>query len=272
MKTALIQMQMAPDAKTNLVKSLTYLEQAAGMGADLVLYPEIQLSQFFPQFPGNIGGCCGGGLGPKPLTMEDGILQMFCELCRKYHVMASANFYFMENGKAYDTSFLIGRDGRVIGRQKMVHIAQAPQFYEQDYYTPSDDGFHVFEADGCRTGIVVCFDRHYPESIRTEALRGAQLILIPTANTKAEPMELFMQEIRVQAYQNCCYIVMCNRVGREAAMEFAGESLAVGPDGEVIAKAGSGEEILMAEIDPAMADAVRAKRPYLNLRRPDLYE
>jgi len=122
MKTALIQMQMAPDAKTNLVKSLTYLEQAAGMGADLVLYPEIQLSQFFPQFPGNIGGCCGGGLRPKPLTMEDGILQMFCELCRKYHVMASPNFYFMENGKAYDTSFLIGRDGRVIGRQKMVHI------------------------------------------------------------------------------------------------------------------------------------------------------
>ena len=69
----------------------------------------------------------------------------------------------------------------------MVHIAQAPLFYEQDYYTPSGDGFHVYDAEGMKTGIVVCFDRHYPESIRTEALLGAELILIPTANVKSEP-------------------------------------------------------------------------------------
>lgn len=63
-------------------------------------------------------------------------------------------------------------NGAVLGVQKMVHVAQAPQFCEQDYYTPSDDGFHVFDTPLGRVGIVVCFDRHYPESIRTEALRG----------------------------------------------------------------------------------------------------
>ena len=63
-------------------------------------------------------------------------------------------------------------NGAVLSVQKMVHVAQAPQFCEQDYYTPSDDGFHVFDTPLERVGIVVCFDRHYPESIRTEALRG----------------------------------------------------------------------------------------------------
>ena len=71
----------------------------------------------------------------------------------------------------------------------MVHIAQAEQFYEQDYYTPSDEGFKVFDTEFGKIGLVVCFDRHYPESIRTEVLRGAELILIPTVNTKADDTE-----------------------------------------------------------------------------------
>jgi predicted amidohydrolase len=192
-------------------------------------------------------------------------------MCRKHHIAASPNFYYEENGSVYDASFLIDSSGSDAGCQKMVHIAQAPQFYEQDYYTPSDDGFHVFELGGIRIGIVVCFDRHYPESIRTEALRGAELILIPTANTKAEPMELFEQEIRVQAFQNECYIAMCNRVGREAAMDFAGESLVVDPDGRTIAKAGESEELLTAVIDPERVREIRNTRPYLNLRRPQWY-
>jgi len=81
---------------------------------------------------------------------------------------------------------------------------------------------------------VVCFDRHYPESIRTEALRGAELIIIPTANTKSEPSELFQWEIRVQAFQNYVNIAMCNRVGTEDQMEFSGESVVVDYNGNVI--------------------------------------
>ena len=119
---------------------------------------------------------------------------------------------------------------------------------------------------------MVCFDRHYPESIRTEALRGAQLILIPTANTKAEPMELFEQEIRVQAYQNCCFLAMCNRTGTEDQMDFAGESLVCDPDGNTIAKAGYEEELLIVDIDLDQAKEACQSRPYLNLRRTEWYE
>lgn len=292
MRLALAQMKMSSDKTDNLIHSLALLETAAGKQADLILYPEVQLSPFFAQFPANPGGCCGGLTGPEAITEDDPVFQSFRELCRKNRIMASPNFYFqMKNRtdkpasdktqgmrntgspekKKYDASFLIDREGRIIGCQKMVHIAQAPLFYEQDYYTPSGDGFHVYDAEGMKTGIVVCFDRHYPESIRTEALLGAELILIPTANVKSEPMEMFEQEIRVQAYQNCCYIAMCNRVGKEAAMDFAGESLVVDPDGNVIAKAGADEELLIADLDPEKARTARRQRPYLNLRRPEFY-
>ena len=153
----------------------------------------------------------------------------------------------------------------------MVHIAQAAQFYEQDYYTPSDDGFLVFDTAFGKLGIVVCFDRHYPESIRTEALMGADLILIPTANTESEPLEMFDWEIKVQAFHSSVAIAMCNRTGREDDMMFSGGSLVVDANGDTIAKAGSGEELLYAQVDMAASARVRAARPYTNLRRPALY-
>ena len=85
----------------------------------------------------------------------------------------------------------IDNNGKIIGNQKMVHIARLEYFYEQDYYTPSEEGFNVFDTEFGKIGIVICFDRHYPESIRTSVLKGAELILIPTANTIDEPKELF---------------------------------------------------------------------------------
>ena len=133
------------------------------------------------------------------------------DTCRKNQIMAVPNIYLLENERPYDASILINKNGKILGIQKMVHIAQADKFFEQDYYTPSDDGFKVFETEFGKLGIVVCFDRHYPESIRTEALKGADLILIPTVNTKAEPSEMFEWELRVQAFQNSTIIAMCNR-------------------------------------------------------------
>ena len=137
--------------------------------------------------------------------------------------MAVPNIYLSEDDRNYDASILIDTDGTVIGIQKMVHVVQAKQFYEQDYYTPSNDGFKVFETKYGKIGIVVCFDRHYPESIRTEVMEGAELILIPTVNTKSEPSEMFEWELRVQAFQNSAIIAMCNRVGEEGSMVFSGE-------------------------------------------------
>ena len=184
----------------------------------------------------------------------------------------SPNFYIEENDRCYDMSLLIDDKGEIIGRQKMVHIAQCEKFYEQDYYTPSEEGFSVFDTKFGKIGIVVCFDRHYPESIRTEALRGAELIIIPTANTKAEPSELFQWEVKVQAFQNSVNIVMCNRCGIEGEMDFSGESIVIDYDGNTIVLADDKEVMLMAEINLKKASERRNQRPYTSLRRKELYE
>ncbi|HCW24295.1 MAG TPA: amidohydrolase [Lachnospiraceae bacterium] len=107
--------------------------------------------------------------------------------------------------------------------------------------------------------------------MRTEALQGAELILIPTANTLAEPLELFEQEIRVQAYQNECCIAMCNRTGKEEGMSFAGQSLLVDPDGNTILKAGEIPGLFLATVDLDRVQEARNERPYLTLRRKEWY-
>ena len=120
-------------------------------------------------------------------------------------------------------------------------------------------------------GIVICFDRHIPESIRTCALKGADLVIIPTANTEEEPMELFEWEIRVQAMQNAVFVAMCNRVGREDAMDFAGQSLVADPYGNLVVKAGNEEGLISAELDLSLARKRKKEVPWLDLRRTDLY-
>lgn len=264
-KIAIYQMSGGGSVPLNLAKSTAAIEAAAAAGAALVLFPEVQLTEFFPQYEGR-------DVRDYATRLDGEIVAEFRRTCRRHHIMAVPNLYLEEGGRLYDASILIGRDGDIIGVQKMVHIAQAPQFYEQDYYTPSDEGFKVFDTDIGKIGIVVCFDRHYPESVRTEALLGAQLILIPTVNVKAEPLEMFEWEVRVQAFQNSVAIAMANRVGREGAMDFAGESLAVDADGNVIVKADDTEQLVYAEIDAAQSDVVRARRPYTNLRRREWYQ
>ena len=117
----------------------------------------------------------------------------------------------------------------------------------------------------------MCYDRHYPESYRSCVLQGADLIVVPVANDKTEPLELFRWEIRVAAFQNSVNVVMCNRVGREAGMDFCGESVFADASGAVAAAAGDREELLLAELDLAGTAAVREKRQYLPLRRPEVF-
>lgn len=270
MRIALAQMSNAGSVEQNLSKSLDAIAQAARRGAELILFPEVQLTEFFPQYPGQDKS---GYL----VSLHSQTVAAFQAACRENGIMAVPNLYLADPAqpagpKGYDASLVIDRRGDLLGVQKMVHVAQAPQFFEQDYYLPADDGFHVFDTEHGRMGVVVCFDRHYPESVRTEALRGAELVLIPTVNTRREPMELFEQEVRVQAFQNCCYIAMCNRVGCEGDMDFAGESLVVAPDGTVVAKADDTEQIVYADVDLSQVRDVRARTPYLSLRRTGFYQ
>ena len=187
-------------------------------------------------------------------------------------MVAVPNLYLKEGEALYDASPVIDAGGNILGIAKMVHIVQIPLYYEQDYYTSSDTGFHVYASAVGRIGVVICFDRHFPESIRTCALKGAQVILIPTANIKGEPLEMFDWEMRIAAMQNGVFIALCNRVGREEAMHFCGESLVVDPRGNLMAKADDREQILYADLDLSLIEKSREERPYLRLRRPEKYE
>ncbi len=265
MRIALAQMKNEGTMQRNLDKSVELIREAAENKADLILFPEVQLTEFFPQYEGK-------DVAEYRLNINSREVKQFQKASREYSIISVPNIYMEENGKVYDASLFIGADGEIKEIQKMVHVAQAERFYEQDYYTPSNDGFKVVDTIYGRIGIVVCFDRHYPESIRTEALMGADCILIPTVNTKAEPSEMFEWELRVQAFQNSVAIAMCNRVGCEGQMDFSGESIVVDANGDVIAKAEDQEQILYADIDLSDSLKIRQGRPYMSLRRKEWYK
>ena len=261
-KIAMAQMQMSENVNENLEKSLLFCDKATD--CDLLFFPEIQLSPFFPQYEKrNANKYC--------LNNDSEEIKSLAQKAKECNFYLSPNVYMDINGKKYDTSLWINPKGEIEDCSKMVHIAQAENFYEQDYYTPSDDGFKVFYTPFGRIGIVICYDRHLPESIRTCALKNADLVIVPTANTKAEPMEMFEWEMRVQAMQNQVFIAMCNRVGKEGNMDFSGESLIVDPNGEILFKADDKEQLIVCDIDLKEAEKLKKQKPYLSSRRPEFY-
>ncbi len=264
MKIALAQMKMESSMEENLKKSLGLMELAAADSADLIFFPEIQLSPFFPQYENREAR-------QYLLAPDHEYIREIRSACRRYNIMASPNVYLQEKGMNYDASLFIDQNGEIKGISKMVHIMQSRYFYERDYYSPSDDGFKVYETCFGKIGIVICFDRHLPESVRSCVALGADVILIPTANIEGEPLEMFEWEVRVQAMQSSVYIAMCNRVGREDNMRFAGQSLVAGPDGNVVIKADEREQLLFAVIDPDKSRSLRREMPFFRLRRPEMY-
>lgn len=262
MKLCMAQISMSEDMDMNYQKTKEYIERSKD--SDLLFFPEVQLTPFFAQYPHTRIPV------EYSMKLEDKRIQEIQQLSKEYNVMISPNFYIEDNEKYYDMSLFI-QDGRIQGTSKMVHILNAEQFYEQDVYTSSEEGFKVFDTQFGKIGIVICFDRHLPESIRTCALKGADLVIVPTANTKREPLDLFEWEMRVQAYQNGVFLAMCNRVGQEGEMDFAGESLVIDPDGNILLKSDDREHLLSIDIDLHQALEIRKRRPYLKLRRKEFY-
>lgn len=258
-------MKISTDVKTNVDNSILFMKRAAQEGAHCICFPELQFSPFFPQYEDrDVSHYCW--------PIDHPIVCSICEKAKDLNIVAMPNFYLLENGNRYDCTLTIGTDGSILNTSKMVHIAQVRYFYEKSYYTPSDTGFLVSNTILGRIAVVVCYDRHFPESIRTCALKGAELIVIPTANTKAESLEMFEWEVRLAAMQNGVYIAMCNRVGVEDEMEFGGESIVIDPRGNIITKANDKEQLLFAEFDLGMVDQLRTPHSYINLRRPRMYE
>ena len=267
MKIALVQQHAVPDKQDNVRRGLAALEQAARAGAQVVAYAELAFERFYPQRHAS----------PEPWRLAEPVpgptTDAFAGKARELGVVVVLNLYERDGTRAYDCSPVIDADGSLLGRTRMVHITDYPCFHEQGYYAPGDTGAPVYRTQAGSIGVAICYDRHYPEYMRALAVAGADLVVVPQAGALDEwPEGLYEAEMRVAAFQNGYFIALCNRVGEEECLTFAGESFVCAPDGAVVARAGSRrDEILHAELDLAQAARSHARRLFLQHRRPELY-
>ncbi len=267
MRIALIQQPAGFDRKSNLEKGIAALEKAAAQGAGLACYAELAFERFHPQNRAEPGFARLAQPIPGPVT------DAFCARARELGIVVVLNLYERDGDRCFDTSPVIDADGALLGKARMIHITDYECFYEKGYYTPGDTGAPVFDTAAGRIGVAICYDRHYPEQMRALALAGAEIVVVPQAGSVGEwPDGLYEAELRVAAFQNGYFTALCNRVGAEDQMVFAGESFVCAPDGRVVGRAGTGtEEILIADIDLAEVEQSHARKLFLPDRRPELY-
>ena len=268
MKIGLIQQHASSDLTGNLRRGLDAARQAAADGAELVVFPELAFTPFYPQKPptGDVRSLAEPVPGPAT--------EAFQSLARELGIVVVINVFERDGDKTYDCSPVIDADGSLLGRTRMVHITEYPCFHEQQYYAASTLGAPVYETRIGKLGVAICYDRHFPEYMRALALAGADLVVVPQAGVVDEwPEGFFEGEMCTAAFQNGYFIALCNRVGREECLTFAGESFVCGPDGAVLARAPKGADgMLLAEIDLSETARSHARRVLLKDRRPDLYK
>jgi predicted amidohydrolase len=267
MKIALIQQRATHDKAANVARGLAGLEAAARAGAQVACFAELAFEWFHPQRP------AGTDFRDLAEPLDGPTVTAFQRKARELGMVVVLNLFERDGDRAFDTSPVIDADGALLGVTRMIHITEYACFHEQGYYTPGDTGAPVYRTRAGNIGVAICYDRHFPEYMRAMAIGGADLVIVPQAGAVDEwPEGLYEGEMRVSAFQNGYYVALCNRVGVEDCLEFAGESFVCAPDGEVIARAARGtDEIIYADIDVARANGSNARQLFLKHRRPELY-
>lgn len=267
MKIALIQQKCSDDKEQNLQRGLQAAREAAEMDAKIICFPELAFEPFYPQFDHPSEPEKYAQSIPGPIT------EAFSELASELGVVFILNLFELDGNKTYDSSPVITTDGSILGITRMVHITDYDCFHEQKYYSPGNHGAPVYDTPFGKIGVAICYDRHYPEYMRALALQGADIVFVPQAGAVGEwPDGLYESELRTAAFQNGYFTALCNRVGKEPKLTFAGESFVCNPPGEIIAKAGKEtEEILYCDIELSDVQESHAKKLFLKDRRPELY-
>lgn len=267
MRIALVQQRADAEKQSNVARGVAALEQAAREGAELVVFAELAFERFHPQRPAT----------GDPLTLAETIpgptTELFQRKAKELGVVVVLNLYERDGGNAYDSSPVIDADGSLLGRTRMIHITDYPCFHEQGYYTPGDTGAPVYRTAAGALGVAICYDRHYPEYMRALALAGADVVVVPQAGAVGEwPDGLYESEMQVAAFQNGYFVALCNRVGQEDCLSFAGESFVCSPEGRVIARAAAmQDQTLTADLNLSENASSHAKRLFLQHRRRELY-
>ncbi|MEX2272823.1 MAG: nitrilase-related carbon-nitrogen hydrolase [Vicinamibacterales bacterium] len=266
-KVALIQQHATLDKADNLRRGLAALEQAARDGATLAVFAELAFEPFYPQRRAE--GDVQTLAEPVPGPTTDAI----ASAARRLGLVVVFNLFERDGAKTYDCSPVFDADGALLGRTRMIHVTDFACFHERGYYAPGDTGAPVYDTRAGKIGVAICYDRHFPEYMRALALGGADLVAVPQAGAVDEwPDGLFEGEMRVAALQNGYFIALCNRVGREDLVTFAGESFVCGPDGVVRARAARlKDEVLITEVNLSENATSIARRQFLRERRPEVY-
>jgi N-carbamoylputrescine amidase len=267
MKIALVQQHATRNREENIQRGVQALEEAASQGAKLVAFAELAFDWFLPQHPPQ------GDLLEQAEPIPGPSTDRFCELAKTHGVVVVLNLFEREGNRTYDASPVIDADGKIVGKNRMVHVIEAPCFHEKGHYTPGDLGAGVFQTAVGRIGIAICYDRHFPEYMRALGLKDAQLVVVPQAGAHDEwPPGVFEAELQAAAFQNGYFAALVNRVGREDRLAFEGRSYITGPDGRIIAQAPADEDfILYGEVDFSAIQRCAARNYFLEDRRPDLY-
>src|SRR6266702_3614121 len=254
-------------------RMLGLLEQAAREQVELIAYPEMALTTYFPKrIRPDFDQFFETEVPPKAL---EPLLRRAAEARVAVHV----GFCEKADGKYFNTALLTDREGRLCGTFRKIHLpgTKAPdgfaQVFEPYYFAHGDTGYKVFDAAGARVGIAICQDRRYPESYRALALQGAEVILVGY-NTPASPLALDLNELclRSGAYANLCFVVGVAKAGVEDGVELIAGSAIVSPLGQVLARAATnGDELVVARIDLDQMLPVRKRWNFLGRRQPQHY-
>ena len=274
---AATQFSCAPDRAANIAKAKAMVRRAAGQGAQIVLLPELFETPYFCQDQSAEYFALAQPFEGNTLIGE------FAGLAKELGVVLPLSFFERAHNAYYNALAMIDADGCVLGRYRKSHIPDGPGYQEKFYFHPGDSGFKVWETRYGRLGAAICWDQWFPEAARIMALKGAEILLYPTAigsePAPAPPVDSrdhWRRVMQGHAAANCLPLVAANRVGIEpgkaGALTFYGSSFIAGPTGEILAELGREEEgSVTASVDLAAIAKARASWGLFRDRRPDLY-
>ena len=272
-RLAVVQMACSDRLEDNLAKAEGFVRRAAAEGARIVLLQELFESLYFPQLERDELFALAHPLDGHPF------LERFGALAGELGVVLPVSF-FEHAGQAYFNSLAVfDADGRRLGVYRKSHIPDGPGYEEKFYFNPGDSGFQAWSTRFGVIGVGVCWDQWFPEAARAMALKGADLLLYPTAIGSEPPeageldtLPLWRRAMVGHAVCNCAYVAAANRVGTEGGTTFYGSSFVSDYRGELMVEADrSSETVLYADLDLAAARRFRAGFGFFRDRRPDLY-
>ena len=283
LKVGIIQQHNVADIDNNRARLREKMIQLAMGGAQLIVNQELHDSLYFCQTE-NVDTCNLAVGIPSPVT------DFYGSIARETGtVIVTSLFERRAPGLYHNTAVVFERDGSIAGIYRKMHIPDDPAYYEKFYFTPGDLGFEPIDTSVGRLGVLVCWDQWYPEAARLMAMRGADLLIYPTAigwessDTKEEQQrqrEAWGTIQRAHAVANGLPVVSVNRVGHEpdpsgmtGGIQFWGSSFVAGPQGEFIYRApDNAEAIAVVDVDMTGSEQVRRWWPFLRDRRIDAYD